>query len=419
MNRHKTLSLFSGAMGLDIGLEKAGFDISSCVENDSDCVKTIHKNRPNLQVYDDDIEDLDTEEISLNEDQLFAIVGGPPCQSFSPGGLRKSIRDRRGSLFAEFIRFVDELRPKYFLFENVSNIITAAVKHRPIKERPGQNWNLSKYDEKNNPDGEKEPLKPEEKSGSALEVILSAFEELDYHLSFGVLNAADFGVPQKRLRFFLIGSRSGGRVPLPERTHSEFPNLTPNDTEPWRTVGDAIKGLDLDSPTHSEYTDEYKKYFDQVPEGRNWRDMPEELAKEALGEKTYNAGGGKTGYFRRLSWDEPAPTITGRVNRKSSAMCHPEKNRPLSVRECAELQQFPKHWDFSGSMSAQYRQIGNAVPIGLAESIGKSIVRHHNDDSFFSDKSTYRMLKEAHEQMKLASTNKKSKESAAKQSLIF
>jgi DNA (cytosine-5)-methyltransferase 1 len=124
----------------------------------------------------------------------------------------------------------------------------------------------------------------------------------------------------------------------------------------------------------SEYTPEVRRYFDLVPEGGNWRAMPPAIQKEALG-GSWAAGGGKTGFYRRLSWSEPSPTITGRANRKGSALCHPSETRPLSVRECAALQGFPEDWQFSGAMNNQYMQVGNAVPVALGRAVGNAINR--------------------------------------------
>lgn len=357
-------------MGLDLGLEQAGLHTAVCVEKDSKACATIIANRPHQPLIARKIEEVQTSEImkaaGLEVGEAFAVVGGPPCQSYSTGGLRTSLRDRRGGLYAEFLRVVEESQPLYFVFENVAQIITAAVKHRPIAERPGQRWHLGSYKEQEGEGG----LAPEEQSGSALDVILDAFAELGYSLSFGVLNAANYGVPQRRMRFVLIGSRLNGHVSLPISTHSSDPI---GELQPWRTLRDAIGALEEKSPEHANYGERFQSYFRLVPPGGNWRNLPQELQIEALGEKAYKAGGGKTGFFRRLSWDEPTPTIVGKPNRKSSAICHPEEVRPLTVRECACVQGFPVDWIFSGSMHSKYLQIGNAVPVDLGKAVGKSL----------------------------------------------
>jgi DNA (cytosine-5)-methyltransferase 1 len=413
--QHKVISLFSGAMGLDLGLEQVGLKTSVCVEIDRACCETIRRNRPTIPVIESDISTLTTEQILSTADltpaDVFAIVGGPPCQSFSTGGLRQSLQDKRGSLFAEFLRVVDEVRPLYFVFENVAQIITAAVKHRPIAERPGQRWHLSSYTANGG-------LVDEEQSGSALNVVLDAFDGLGYSLNFGILNAANFGAPQRRMRFVLIGSRVQRHVPLPRSTHAQFPA---DGEMPWRTLRDALQELHEANPLHSNYSPEFQRYFSMIPPGGNWRALPPNLQREALGEKAFVAGGGKTGFFRRLAWDEPAPTIVGKPNRKSSAICHPEHDRPLTVRESARVQGFPDDWEFSGAMHDQYLQIGNAVPIALGQAIGRTLNEayatfldlHSPPDelSYLHDWRQMRakMLDEAHQTLRAAARNKRSR----------
>lgn len=374
-----TISLFSGSMGFDLGLEKAGFNTRVCVEIDRDCVETLRLNRPELPVIGQDIRQVSTEQIlataRLKVGEAFCVAGGPPCQSFSSGGKRSSILDPRGSLFTEFVRVVREAAPQYFIFENVANIVTAAVSHRPIAERPGQSWNLSSYSDtaknRSGIDDTCRPLERDELAGSAIRVILAEFEGLGYDLTFGVLNAADFGVPQKRLRFVLIGSRGGKGIHLPRPTHAERPTAG---RQRWATLRDALKSLHESHPLHSNYTAGFEALFDQVPPGSNWRALPPALQRSAMG-NAFDSGGGKTGFFRRLSWDEPAPTIVGKPNRKSCALCHPDQTRPLTVRECARVQGFPDDWQFAGGMHRQYLQVGNAVPVGLGEAVGLAILQ--------------------------------------------
>lgn len=302
---------------------------------------------------------------------VFLMHGGPPCQSFCPGGKRAALSDPRGNLIYHYLRLIRDIRPRFFLLENVANLLTAAIKHRRIEDRPGKQWNLSRYSEGNAPtEPGMRPLEADEMSGSAIRQILKDMGGLGYQLSLSVLSSADFGAPQKRLRLFLIGSRDNPHVRLPEPTHDED---GAQGRKPWRVLGETIRDLAQDPGPHSEYTDLVAGFFDRVPAGSNWRALPEAVQKEALG-KSFYSGGGKTGYFRRLSWEEPAPTIIGRANRKGSSICHPEQTRPLSVRECARIQGFPDDWHFSGSMSSQYQQVGNAVPVLLAQAVGKAIL---------------------------------------------
>lgn len=366
-------SFFSGAMGLDIGLASAGLEATFANEIDKSCCETIRKNKPRITLVQDSIATLTGDKIRKIrkfKGDVELMVGGPPCQSFSSGGKRSALSDPRGNLIYEYLRLIGEVRPRYFVLENVANLTTAALTHRPIAQRPGKHWSLKTYDNKwQSGDGQNAALSDDELSGSAIRQILSDVRNLGYHVTFGILDAADYGAPQHRLRFVMIGARDAPPPKLPTATHG------PDSDAPFATVRDAIWPLRRYPGVGSQYTPDVLKYFAQVPEGKNWRALPKDIQKEALG-GSFEAGGGKTGFYRRLAWDRPSPTITGRANRKGSALCHPEKNRPLSVKECAALQGFPKTWKFSGAMNTQYMQIGNAVPVALGAAIGNAILHH-------------------------------------------
>lgn len=369
--RREIWSFFSGAMGLDLGLEQAG--LGATLVNDVNPVfcRTIRANRPDLDVLETDVSQLDASALRCRrqfDGDVHLMVGGPPCQSFSSGGKRAALSDPRGNLIYEYLRLISEVRPKYFILENVANLTTAALRHRPINERPGRHWSLKKYDDAIAGEEGLEPLAPDEMAGSALRQIMSDVSGLGYHLSLGVLDAADFGAPQHRLRFVMLGSRDLPQPPLPQPTHGSR-------EVPHATVRDAIWHLQTAPGPHSEYTPAVFRFFELVPEGGNWRSLPLGLQRDALG-GSYDAGGGKTGFYRRLAWDKPAPTITGRANRKGSALCHPAATRPLSVAECAAIQGFPTNWKFEGAMNSQYMQVGNAVPVPLGRAIGCALVAH-------------------------------------------
>jgi len=368
-----TWSFFSGAMGLDLGLENEGLAPSLAVEIDEVFCETIRSNRPELAVLQEDVSKLDAGMLAevAGTATVDFMVGGPPCQSFCPGGGRAALNDPRGNLIFEYLRLIAEVRPRRFALENVANLITAAIRHRPIAERPGKSWNLASYSHPAQTAlfhaGEAPPLEPDEQSGSALSYLLeTAVADLGYSVTFGVLDSSLFGAPQKRLRFVMIGDREGHAPALSDPSHGPG-------GAPLATVRDAIGDLELEPGPGSKYTPAVREVFDQVPEGGNWRDLPLDVARQAMGAKSYAAGGGKTGFFRRLGWDGQSPTIVGRPNRKGSALCHPRASRPLSVRECARLQGFPDDWVFHGSMNAQYQQIGNAVPVALGRAIGRSL----------------------------------------------
>lgn len=361
-------------MGLDLGLEQAGIASTLAIEIDKHSCETIRHNRPELDVWETDVSAITSDDILKrhgNPKEVFLMVGGPPCQSFSSGGKRAGLSDPRGNLIYIYLKLIAAIRPRYFAFENVANIVTAAVKHRPISQRPGKNWNLSSYSKGTTQPTDKTaaPMEAEELSGTAIRQLLADVEELGYNFSFAVVDAADYGAAQHRFRFIMLGSREGAAPVLPPATHGD---LAENGT-PLRTVRDAIYDLRDNPGPHSDYTPDVAKYFALVPAGGNWRNLPQHLQRTALGDAAFAAGGGKTGFYRRLAWDAPSPTITGRSNRKGSAMCHPEAVRPLSVKECARLQGFPDDWAFCGAMNQHYLQIGNAVPVPLGKAIGEAI----------------------------------------------
>ena len=369
-------SFFSGAGGLDLGFESAGLMPQLAVEIDPACCATLNANRGSRKILQRDIASVTAgvlrEAASTSDVDL--MIGGPPCQSFSTGGGRAALSDPRGNLIFRYVQLIADVRPRAFVLENVANLITAAISHRPIDKRPGKRWNLSSYSAGDNSESrfdDNPPLTQEELSGSAITYLLEVLrKKLGYSISLAILNAADFGAPQRRLRLFIVGDRDSKAPAFPMPSHGDGASY------PVATVRDAIWDLRNNPGPGSEYIDATRQVFDLVPPGKNWRSLPPEVARAAMGERSYAAGGGKVGFFRRLAWDEPSPTITGRSNRKGSALCHPEQSRPLSVKECARIQGFPDEWCFVGSSASQYLQIGNAVPISLGAAVGHMMAQH-------------------------------------------
>lgn len=341
-------------MGLDLGLEYAGFKTVVTVETNKWAVATIKANRPRLPIIARDIERVTSEELltaaKLKAGDVCLVSGGPCCQSFSTAGKRGSLADSRGGLFREFTKVVKQTTPRFFLMENVKGILSAAVKHRSLNDRgPG------------NP-----PLSPDEELGSALRVILKELGELGYYVIYGLLNCADYGVPQTRRRVIFIGSRDGEEICLPKPTHAENPT---NGQPRWVTLRDAIGDLRGSNRVEIKFPERDTKFLGMLKAGQNWSDLPSELQEEALG-AAFKSWGGRSGFCRRLRWDEPAPTLTTSPVGRATTLCHPTKLRPLTTREYAVLQQFPPDWKFEGSATQKYIQIGNAVPTGLGKAIG-------------------------------------------------
>ena len=332
---HTALELFAGAGGLALGLEMAGFQTLLHNEIDKDACSTLRKNRPNWNVINDDIRNIDFGEFSGKVDLL---SGGFPCQAFSYAGKKLGFEDIRGTLFFEFARAVKQIQPRIILAENVRG--------------------LSAHD-----------------SGRTLQTIKNIIDELGYKLiEPKILKAIFYRVPQKRERLFLVA------VKKDLVTEEEF--FWPKKYPKIFTLTDALKSGELynsDVPISGgqNYPKSKADIMQQVPEGGYWRDLPEKLQREYM-KGSYHLGGGKTGMARRLSWDEPSLTLTCAPAQKQTERCHPTETRPLTVREYARIQTFPDTWDFEGSLSSQYKQTGNAVPVNLGHAVATSLVRFLN-----------------------------------------
>jgi DNA (cytosine-5)-methyltransferase 1 len=353
----RALSFFSGAMGLDLGLERAGLHMLLTCEHDKACRKTIAANRPDLPLLGD-VNEYSASEIRSAaglkaEDEIDLIVGGPPCQAFSTAGARRGFKDERGNVFLKFVDLSLELRPRYIVIENVRGLLSAPLNHRPHSERD-DDW-LPAMDEK---------------PGGALFYIIKKLRSAGYGISFNLYNAANFGVPQVRERVILICHREGQILPhlMPTHSNNEVFGLPK-----WRTLRDALKGLG--SATHMDFPEARLRFYRLLNEGQYWKHLPSNLQQEALG-NAFFSGGGKTGFLRRLAWDKPSCTLVTSPTMPATDICHPEEDRPLSVEEYKRIQQFPDSWAIQGSLIDQYRQIGNAVPVGLGEAVGRCITRH-------------------------------------------
>ncbi|UEA60650.1 DNA cytosine methyltransferase [Gordonia otitidis] len=364
--RLKTVSLFSGAGGLDAGLDSVGaFDLLACIEVDSQFCATLERNRDDglfgsreTQVICADLSELDPfdlmDRLGLEPGQLDLLVGGPPCQSFSTAGRRGTVEDPRGLLLWDFLRFVDALKPRYFLMENVRGLLSAALRHRPIADRP----------ERGGP-----PLADDELPGSVMDSWITDLLKIDssaYRADLFEVNSVNYGAPQLRERVLIFGNRRSQVLDFPAPTHGE-------DGQPYRSLADALDGFTEEEQVLMDFSPRKKSFLRQVPPGGNWRMLPDEVARESMG-KAYFAKGGRSGWWRRLSWDLPCPTITTLPNHSSTSMCHPAEVRVLSVGECARIQEFPDGWTFVGSPQQQMKQVGNAVPARLGSVAGQVLV---------------------------------------------
>lgn len=327
----KSIELFAGAGGLALGLEQAGFEHIGLVEFDRSAANTLIFNRPQWNVLCEDIavttqRDLE-KEFNIRKGELDLLSGGAPCQSFSYAGKRLGLQDVRGTMFYHYATFLEKLQPKMFLFENVRGLLT--------------------HD-----------------NGKTYQTILSIFEEQGYKTFRTVLNAWDYGVPQKRERLITVGIRND----LTDKCKFDFPKK-----HSYRPIMRDVK-LDVDPPKDEceRYSVYKEKIFALVPPGGYWRDIDPEIAKEYM-KSCWYMGGGRTGILRRIGLDEPSLAVLTSPGMKQTDRCHPIEVRPFSYRENARIQTFPDTWGFWGTLSEKYKQVGNAVPVNLAKEIGLAI----------------------------------------------
>jgi DNA (cytosine-5)-methyltransferase 1 len=329
--QYNCIELFAGAGGLALGLEQAGFKTELLNDIDRHACATLKFNRPDWNVVEGDVSHVN---FSRYKGKIDLLSGGFPCQAFSYAGKKLGFEDTRGTLFYEFGRALSECEPKVFLVENVKG--------------------LASHD-----------------NGRTLQTIRDVLTGLGYTLiEPRVFQAIFYRVPQKRERLIIVGIRND--------LYNEAQFKWPSPYKRIMTLKNALKkgklyNNDVPESEGQKYPKRKAEILSYVPQGGYWRDLPDELQREYM-QKSYFLGGGKTGMARRLSWDEPSLTLTCAPAQKQTERCHPEENRPLTIREYARIQTFPDNWSFSGSSTNQYRQIGNAVPVNLAFSIGKSLV---------------------------------------------
>jgi len=314
------IELFCGTGGLALGLSNAGLYSEMLVDFDKDCIKTLQHNRPNWNSHCASVSDIDLDDYAGKID---VMAGGFPCQAFSYAGMKRGLEDARGTLFYEYARLISQVKPKIVLGENVKGLLN--------------------HDD-----------------GRTLSLMVSILQDLGYRVAYKVLRAQFLDVPQKRERLIIIGVRKDIKTDI----------LFPVEKNYTVSIRSALE--QVPKSEGQTYSETKKKIMKLVPPGGYWRDLPLDLQKIYMGGSFY-LGGGKTGMARRLSWDEPSLTLTCNPAQKQTERCHPNETRPLTVREYARIQCFPDDWEFVGSVSSQYKQIGNAVPVNLGYQVGLAI----------------------------------------------
>jgi DNA (cytosine-5)-methyltransferase 1 len=380
------VSLFTGAGGLDIGLEDAGFQTSVCVEFDADCRETLKHNRPNWSLFEDnvkiesgeinsrvpgDIRDIEVNELlelsGLKKGDAALVVGGAPCQPFSNIGKKLGQEDEKnGDLFLEFVRMVKGVSPEAFIFENVAGIT-------------------------------------QQKHAKVIDYMVDKFKGLGYGISYKILNAADYGVPQRRKRFFLIGIQGITEPAFPLPTHfkdkahhqkfMESVGIKPQiNFKKWISVKEAFNKIPENHVYRNDYalmniSEKVVNRMKYISQGENFKVVPPELLPNCW--KSGKHQGNDT--FGRLVEELPSVTIrTAGYNPSKGMYIHPNENRGLSTIELAKLQSFPFNWEFKVknrdrvTLVSGGKQIGNAVPPGLAKAIGKAIMTQLSSNSIES-----------------------------------
>ena len=354
MAKYKVIDLFAGVGGLSYGFAHNNhFKIIFANEYEKDIATAYSMNHPGVNMINDDIRNLTEERIlkATKGQTIDVLVGGPPCQSYSTLGKRQM--DDRAWLFEEYCRILSIVKPKIFLFENVSGLLSM-------------------------------------QGGKLIEVIKERFHELGYEVQSKLLNAVDYGVPQYRERVILVGMLGQNVFEYPAPTHGKGKGLLP-----YVTLSDALSDLPkiASGGSATKYAskpkNDYQRFLrenstsleefeapkngarlraimEALPDGGSKEDLPEELRP--------TSGYGNT--YAKMWWKKPAPTITRNFATPSSSRCiHPRDSRSLTTREGARLQSFPDDYQFYGSRSRKNLEVGNAVPPLLSIALAKQVVK--------------------------------------------
>lgn len=347
--------LFSGVGGLSLGFEQAGFDVAFAVEFDKEIAAAYEKNHVGTTMYNADISELDAKKLLARHGKVDVIVGGPPCQGFSQKGKRLSVNDDRNFLFRQYVRFVEVFRPKFFVIENVPNIITTA-------------------------------------NGFFKNEIIKEFSALGYDVKADVFDVSEFGVPQQRRRAVFIGQLKKNTVAFPKPTGkrvtvndaiSDMPPLEsgegeefakylgPAKTEYQRIMRKGMRSGKVQNHQATAHSAIAMTRMKMIPKGMGKEVLPPEHRTKSI----------YSGTWCRLIEDDIAATITTRFDTPSSGrFTHPTQNRCITVREAARIQSFPDSFIFYGTKTSQMKQVGNAVPPIFANAIAKSILKAQGEN---------------------------------------
>lgn len=347
------IDIFSGAGGLSLGAEMAGFQVKLAVEKDKSAAETYRHNHRETLVLEDDIHNINPHDYLQEDEPVSIVFGGPPCQGFSLSNtMSRNMDNPNNSLFEEFLRFVHEIQPDWFLFENVEGFVHF-------------------------------------EGGRIQHLVEQRFRDMGYEVFPKVLWASDYGVPQHRNRFFMVGNRLGIKFEYPEKHGSK---ITVNDA--IGDLPDLVNGQQTETMSYKVYANKASKYarimrkgskrsrqnyvsrnadyvierYAYIGQGKNWEAIPDELMQNYA-----NKANCHSGIYRRLRANEPSVVIS---NYRKNMLIHPFQNRGLSVREAARLQSFPDKYIFKGSLMHIQQQIGNAVPPLLAKAVFEKILEY-------------------------------------------
>ena len=311
----------AGCGGMTLGFHQTNkYKHIALIDNFQAACDTLHLNFPKANIITQDINTMDFKDELFQNLDLACI--GSPCQSFSYSGLKKGLDDPRGKVFLTFIEFLEIAKPKAFLIENVMGLVS-------------------------------------HENGKTLKKIITEIENLGYYVKYKVLDASQYNVPQKRKRIFIFGNVYNNLYKFPKPSNNII------------LLKDALNDIKNNTIT-TIYSENKLKYIKKIPQGGCWVNLPLDDQKEYLG-KSFESGGGKRGILRRLSWNDVSLTLLCSPQQKQTERCHPTEDRPLTIKEYSRIQTFPDTYKFSGSITSQYKQIGNAVPVKLAQFMADSI----------------------------------------------